>query len=60
LAPDDLYYVNSWIGSDLTTCYQVMQTENYESLKMWMENWKDLIHFAVTPVITSQQVRERI
>jgi hypothetical protein len=60
LAPDDLLYVSSWITDDLSTCYQVMQTENSESLNKWIDNWKDLIDFEVTPVITSQQVRERL
>jgi hypothetical protein len=60
LMPDELYYVNSWISDNLSTCYQVMQTENYESLKQWMDNWKDLIDFTVTPVITSQEAMERI
>lgn len=59
LAPDDLQYVSSWITDDLSTCYQVMQTNNYSSLEQWMDNWKDLIDFEVTPVITSQEARER-
>ena len=57
---DDLYYVNSWITDDLSTCYQVMQTENYTSLEQWMDSWKDLIDFEVTPVITSQEARQRL
>ena len=60
MAPDDLQYVSSWITDDLSTCYQVMQTENYESVEKWMDNWKDLIDFTVTPVITSQEVKARI
>ena len=60
LAPDDLRYISSWICDDLSTCYQVMETENYESLQQWMDNWKDLMDFEVKPVITSQEVRERL
>jgi hypothetical protein len=59
LAPVDLQYVSSWITDDLSTCYQVMQTNNYGSLEQWMDNWKDLIDFEVKPVITSQEARER-
>jgi len=60
LAPDDLHYISSWISDDLSTCYQVMETANYGSLEQWMDNWKDLIDFEVKPVITSQEVRERL
>jgi hypothetical protein len=60
MAPEDLRYVSSWITDNLSTCYQVMETENYSSLELWMDNWKDLMDFEVTPIITSQQVKERI
>lgn len=60
LAPGDLRYVSSWITDDLTTCYQVMETDNHESLEQWMTNWSDLVDFDVKPVITSQEVRERV
>ena len=60
LAPDDLHYVSSWVSDNLSTCYQVMQTENYQSLEQWMDNWKDLVDFTVIPVITSQEARERV
>jgi hypothetical protein len=59
LMSDDLHYVSSWISADLSICYQVMETENHESLQQWINNWKDLIDFSVTPVITSQEARER-
>lgn len=60
LAPDDLHYVSSWVTDDLSTCYQVMETGNQASLKQWMDNWQDLVDIEVTPVITSQEVREKI
>jgi hypothetical protein len=60
MAPDDLRYISSWITDDLSTCYQVMETENYASLEQWMANWKDLTDFEVKPVVTSQEAKEKI
>ena len=59
LAPDGLEYVNSWITQDMTTCYQVMQTERRELLDQWIAAWADLVDFEVLPVITSAEAAAR-
>ena len=53
LAPDGLTYVSSWVTSDLTTCFQVMETENRALLDQWIAHWNDLVDFEVIPVVTS-------
>jgi len=53
LAPDDVCYVNSWVTSDLTTCYQVMDAPDRARLDQWLQRWQDLVDFDVIPVITS-------
>jgi hypothetical protein len=53
LAPEGVTYVGSWVTSDLTRCYQVMECEERGLLDRWMANWDDLVSFEVIPVITS-------
>ena len=60
LAPEGLHYVSSWVTSDMTTCYQVMECEDRQILDQWMARWSDLVEFEVIPVATSAQTVERI
>ena len=60
LAPEGLNYVNSWVTPDLTTCYQVMETEERALLDEWLANWADIVNFEVHPVITSPEAAARV
>ena len=60
MAPDGLRYVSSWVDEDLSTCYQVMETDDPAQLEQWMANWNDLVDFEVHPVMTSEQAVDRI
>jgi hypothetical protein len=53
MAPEDVRYVNSWVTSDLTRCYQVMESPDRARLDEWLQRWDDLVDFDVVPVITS-------
>ena len=55
MAPPGLRYVSSWVVPDLTTCYQVMETEDGASLDQWIAAWRDIVDFEVIPVITSAE-----
>lgn len=55
LAPDGLTYVASWVTTDLTRCYQVMECRDPALLEIWMTNWSDLVDFEIIPVITSAE-----
>jgi hypothetical protein len=57
MAPDGVRYVDSWITSDLSTCYQVMETADRALLDQWMDNWRDLPDFEVFEVMTSAEAR---
>ena len=59
LMPEGLHYIGSWITSDLSACYQVMETTDFKNLEQWMDNWKDLVDFEVIPTITSQEAKEK-
>ena len=53
LAPDGLRYVSSWVTTDLTRCYQVMECEDRRLLDEWVARWNDLVDFECVPVMTS-------
>ena len=55
LAPDGLEYRGSWVTSNLTRCFQVMECADRALLDEWMEAWDDLVRFEVVEVITSAE-----
>ena len=60
LAPDGLTYLSSWVTTDLTTCYQLMECGDPKLLERWTERWRDLVDFEVLPVITSAEAVKQI
>lgn len=60
MAPAGVAYVASWVTTDLTRCFQVMEAESREALDTWIDNWSDLVDFDVEPVITSAEAAERL
>jgi hypothetical protein len=60
MAPEGVRYVASWVDQRLERCYQVMETDDPALLDRWIENWKDIVHFEIHPVITSQEAAERV
>jgi len=60
LAPEGLRYVASWVTSDLTTCYQVMESPDRALLDRWMSAWADLVEFEVVEIMTSEQAASRV
>ena len=60
MAAASLKYVNSWITEDLTTCYQVMETDNRALLDEWISRWSDIVDFEVIPALTSAQAQTRV
>jgi hypothetical protein len=57
MAPDDVRYVNSWVTTDVTICYQVMESPDRARLGEWLARWRDLVDFDVVPVITSPEAQ---
>ena len=60
LAPEGLVYHDSWVTSDLTRCYQVMECDDRAVLDEWMAAWDDLVRFEVVAVITSAAAAESV
>jgi len=59
MAPDGLDYVGSWVTTDLTRCYQVMEGER-ALLDEWIANWSDIVEFEVVEVLTSRQAAAEV
>ena len=57
MMPAGLEYVSSWINQDLTTCWQLMQTDDPALFDQWTKNWSDLMDFEIVPVRTSAEVK---
>lgn len=57
MAPAGLHYVSSWVTTDLTRCYQVMECDDASLLQEWMANWSDLVEFELIPVLTSAEAQ---
>ena len=55
LAPPGVNYVNSWVTSDLTRCFQIMDAPDRAWLDQWLARWIDLVDFEVVSVITSAE-----
>jgi len=58
--PEGVTYVASWVTTDLTRCYQVMECDDRALLDEWMSRWADLVRFEVVPVITSAEAAAAI
>ena len=57
MMPDGVEYHGSWVTSDLSRCFQIMECENRGLLEAWMARWQDLVDFEVIPVVTSAEAR---
>src|SRR5688500_9204116 len=53
MAPDGVTYVTSWVTTDLTRCFQVMECDGPELLHDWIAAWRAIVDFEVVPVLTS-------
>jgi uncharacterized protein DUF3303 len=60
LAPEGLKYVSSWIDTNSAKCFQLMETDDENLLKEWISNWSDIVDFEYFPVITSEEMVEKI
>ena len=60
MVPDGLVYVSSWIDEDIERCYLIMETHDRSLLDQWIARWNDLVDFEVYPVLSTQEVLEKI
>jgi hypothetical protein len=55
MLPEDVRYVESWVETDGSKCFQLVEAPNREALNPWTERWADLVDFEITPVLTSAE-----
>ena len=58
MMPDGLTYVDSWVETNHSRCFQLMECEEAELFEQWTRNWDDLVDFEIIPVVTSKEARE--
>ena len=59
MLPEGLRYVDSWVASDLGSCFQLMECEDASLFGRWISRWQDLVDFEVVPVVTSAEAARR-
>lgn len=47
LLPAGLEYVDSWLESDGSRCFQLMRTRSAALFDTWIAHWADLVEFEV-------------
>ena len=55
MMPDGVQYVNSWVDTDFSRCFQVMEAPDQKSLDAWMAEWSDLVDFECVPVYSGAE-----
>ncbi len=48
MLPDGLEYLDSWLASDGSRCFQLMQTGQPKLFDAWTNHWNDLVEFEIT------------
>ena len=56
--PKGLEYIDSWVDTDFTRCFQLMRAEDPAVFDEWIDAWSDLVDFDVIPVHTSRDAAE--
>ena len=60
MLPEGVNYINSWINEQVSTCYQLMESDSIESIHQWIGQWSDLADFEVIPVISSAAAKQKL
>jgi len=60
MTPDGLRYVESWVETSFDRCFQLMECDDPELFKQWVERWEDLVEFEIVPVLTSREAADAI
>lgn len=60
MMPEGLYYVSSWVDTELKRCFQLMETDDVKLFDEWIANWNDLADFEVFPVMSSKEAAEKM
>jgi Protein of unknown function (DUF3303) len=53
MLPEGLHYVNSWVESNFSRCFQLMECDDPRLFQQWSAHWQDLVEFEIVPVLSS-------
>jgi hypothetical protein len=54
MLPDGLKYVDSWVETNHSRCFQLMECDNVRLFEDWTAHWSDLVDFEIVAVHTSK------
>src|SRR5271156_5697606 len=56
--PDGLEYVDSWVESNFSRCFQLMRCDDLRLIQAWTLEWRGSgVTFEITPVATGAEAR---
>ena len=58
--PPGIEYLESWVDTDYTRCFQLMRADDPSLFEGWIEAWADLCRIEVIPVRTSAEAARGI
>jgi hypothetical protein len=50
MLPHTVRYINSWVDTEFSRCFKLMECENLAALDQWTPLWSDLVDFEFVPV----------
>lgn len=57
--PEGLTYVDSWVKTDFSCCFQLMECNDLKLLQQWVLDWRGAgVTFEIMPVLTSKETRD--
>jgi Protein of unknown function (DUF3303) len=60
MLPEGLVYHASWIDPQRARCYQLMEAPDLDKVRLWTQEWDDIVDFEIVPVETSQEFWARM
>jgi Domain of unknown function (DUF3303) len=56
--PEGLEYVDSWVESNFSRCFQLMRCNDLRLIQAWILEWRGSgVTFEIIPVVTSAEAR---
>ena len=56
--PEGLEYVDSWVESNFSRCFQLMRCDDLRLIQAWILEWRGSgVTFEIMPVVTSAEAR---
>ncbi len=60
MLPEGVELVDSWVETNFYRSYQIVKADRLDKLMTWTNQWTDLMEFDIIPVLTSDEMQEKI